>query len=41
MQGKLSSCYTLHGHRDVGSTECPGDALYDEIRTWSNFTGRV
>jgi len=40
MQGKLSSSYTLHGHRDVGSTECPGQALYDEIRGWSRYGGQ-
>lgn len=32
--GKISYSYELLGHRDKGSTECPGDALYNEIQTW-------
>ena len=41
MQGKLSRFYTLHGHRDAGATRCPGDALYNEIRTWPRYRGRL
>ena len=26
--------YVLFGHRDVRDTECPGEALYQEILTW-------
>ncbi|XP_070544582.1 peptidoglycan recognition protein 1-like [Ptychodera flava] len=36
-EGYISSDYTLKGHRDVGSTSCPGDALYDEIQTWDHY----
>ncbi|XP_061397907.1 peptidoglycan-recognition protein SC2-like [Musca vetustissima] len=36
-QGYVSSNYTLYGHRQVGSTECPGNNLYNEIKKWSNW----
>ncbi|CAM9685358.1 peptidoglycan-recognition protein SC2-like [Lampetra fluviatilis] len=36
-KGKLKSSYRLIGHRQVGSTTCPGDALYNEIKTWTNW----
>ncbi|BFZ08143.1 hypothetical protein BsWGS_11182 [Bradybaena similaris] len=35
--GKLKSAYTLRGHRDMGSTECPGTKLYHEIQTWPHY----
>ncbi|CAM2095273.1 unnamed protein product [Caretta caretta] len=35
--GFLSESYTLKGHLDVKSTECPGDALYDAISQWPEF----
>ncbi|CAG9104125.1 unnamed protein product [Plutella xylostella] len=35
--GFISPTYTLAGHRNVGSTECPGQALYKEIQTWDHF----
>ncbi|CAL8105816.1 unnamed protein product [Calicophoron daubneyi] len=35
--GQIRTNYTLLGHRDVGNTECPGDALYKEIQTWEHF----
>jgi N-acetylmuramoyl-L-alanine amidase len=38
-KGKISSSYTLHGHRDGRSTTCPGNALYNEIKTWANYGG--
>ncbi|GFN90908.1 peptidoglycan-recognition protein [Plakobranchus ocellatus] len=34
---KLKSDYTLRGHKDVGTTDCPGDKLYDLIKTWDNY----
>jgi len=37
--GKLSSSYSLHGHRDGTCTSCPGDALYATIRTWPRYGG--
>lgn len=37
--GKLSSNYTLHGHRDGSNSQCPGQVLYNEIRTWVRFRG--
>lgn len=31
--------FELHGHRDGGCTLCPGQKLYDIIKTWPNFVG--
>jgi N-acetylmuramoyl-L-alanine amidase len=39
--GKLSSVYRLHGHRDGGCTECPGQAFYDIVVTWPNYGGKL
>ena len=36
-KGKISHSYALFGHRDVGSTDCPGTALYNLIGTWPRF----
>ncbi|KAH8321683.1 hypothetical protein KR074_011623, partial [Drosophila pseudoananassae] len=36
-RGQIISGYTLYGHRQVGSTECPGTNIWNEIRTWSNW----
>ncbi|XP_037740237.1 peptidoglycan-recognition protein SC2 isoform X2 [Chelonia mydas] len=36
-RGFLSESYTLKGHRDVTSTQCPGDALYEAISQWPEF----
>ncbi|XP_064611539.1 peptidoglycan-recognition protein SD-like isoform X2 [Liolophura sinensis] len=35
--GKVIKNYSLKGHRDVSSTECPGQKLYDLIRTWPHY----
>ncbi|XP_072028611.1 peptidoglycan recognition protein 1-like [Amphiura filiformis] len=35
--GKLKSGYTLRGHRDVGTTLCPGDKLYDDVKNWPHY----
>ncbi|KAK2176396.1 hypothetical protein NP493_664g02058 [Ridgeia piscesae] len=35
--GKISPSYRLRGHRDVGSTTCPGRRLYASIRRWSHY----
>jgi len=40
-RGKLSSNYTLHGHRDGTCTSCPGNALYATIRTWPRYGGSL
>jgi peptidoglycan recognition protein len=37
--GKLSSSYSLHGHRDGTCTSCPGNALYATIKTWPRYGG--
>lgn len=36
-QGYLARNYALYGHRQVRATECPGDALFNEIKTWPGF----
>jgi peptidoglycan recognition protein len=36
-KGILKSTYTLKGHRDGCSTECPGQSFYNLIRTWPNY----
>ncbi|XP_062577288.1 peptidoglycan recognition protein 1-like [Saccostrea cucullata] len=36
-KGYIKSSYTLHGHRDVSSTTCPGNMLYAEIRKWPHY----
>ncbi|XP_070572361.1 uncharacterized protein [Ptychodera flava] len=33
----IKSNYRLLGHRDVGATACPGQQLYNEIRTWPRY----
>lgn len=35
--GKIARDYKLYGHRNVRDTECPGDVLYDHIKTWGHF----
>ncbi|XP_051988467.1 peptidoglycan recognition protein 6 [Xyrauchen texanus] len=35
--GGLSSGYYLYGHRQAGSTECPGNAFYREIQNWEHY----
>ncbi|XP_033112156.1 peptidoglycan recognition protein 1-like isoform X2 [Anneissia japonica] len=34
---KVSTTYILRGHRDMGTTTCPGDTLYAEIKTWPHY----
>ncbi|KAF9805818.1 hypothetical protein SFRURICE_009450 [Spodoptera frugiperda] len=36
--GYISRDYKLIGHRQVSATECPGQALFNEISTWDHFT---
>lgn len=35
--GKIRGNYQLIGHRQARQTECPGDALFNEIQTWPHF----
>lgn len=37
-EGHLSNNYTLRGQCQVRNTECPGDALFNEIRNWPHFS---
>ncbi|KAJ8404211.1 hypothetical protein AAFF_G00339840 [Aldrovandia affinis] len=34
---RLVANYTVHGHRQLVSTSCPGDALFSEIQGWKHF----
>ncbi|XP_066498466.1 peptidoglycan recognition protein 6 [Hoplias malabaricus] len=34
---RLTPDFILHGHRQVVSTLCPGDAFYHEIQSWEHF----
>nr|XP_016925699.2 peptidoglycan-recognition protein SB1 [Drosophila suzukii] len=36
-RGYLKENYTLFGHRQTKATSCPGDALYNEIKTWPHW----
>lgn len=36
-EGWISKEYVLLGHRQVRDTECPGQALYNEISSWPHF----
>jgi len=36
---KISKNYSLHGHRDGVCTSCPGNALYNQIKSWPKFGG--
>uniref|UniRef100_A0A6M2DXC1 Peptidoglycan-recognition protein n=1 Tax=Xenopsylla cheopis TaxID=163159 RepID=A0A6M2DXC1_XENCH len=40
-EGYLRKNYTLHGHLQVRNTECPGQKLYEEIKTWPNYKATV
>ncbi|CAF4128177.1 unnamed protein product [Rotaria socialis] len=40
-RGYISRAYTLRGHRDLDSTSCPGNAFYNEIKTWTNYRSLV
>ncbi|XP_075715632.1 N-acetylmuramoyl-L-alanine amidase [Rhinoderma darwinii] len=35
--GYIMANYTIQGHRQVVSTTCPGDALFQEITSWEHF----
>ncbi|NWR95845.1 PGRP2 amidase, partial [Furnarius figulus] len=35
--GRILPNYTLHGHRQLGRTLCPGNALFQEIQSWPGF----
>ncbi|XP_046385125.1 peptidoglycan-recognition protein LB-like isoform X2 [Ischnura elegans] len=36
-RGKISPSFTLLGHRQVRETECPGQALFQEIQKWPHW----
>ncbi|XP_070791380.1 N-acetylmuramoyl-L-alanine amidase [Pituophis catenifer annectens] len=37
---RLQANYTIHGHRQMVPTLCPGDRLFQEIETWKGFKKR-
>ncbi|KAL8164610.1 UNVERIFIED_CONTAM: hypothetical protein K2H54_054362 [Gekko kuhli] len=37
---RLEANYTIYGHRQVVPTLCPGDRLFQEIKTWKGFKER-
>ena len=39
--GKITPDYKMYGHRDVSSTECPGNTLYSLIKTWDHFDASI
>ncbi|KAF4519047.1 hypothetical protein B566_EDAN001633 [Ephemera danica] len=38
--GKIRSNYKLLGHRQVRATSCPGDKLFNEIKTWPKWSSQ-
>ncbi|XP_029427105.1 peptidoglycan recognition protein 1 [Rhinatrema bivittatum] len=36
-RGTVRSAYTLKGHRNVTATDCPGNTLYNIIKSWPRF----
>ncbi|XP_041773377.1 peptidoglycan-recognition protein SC2-like [Anopheles merus] len=39
--GHIASNYWLIGHRQAVATACPGNAFFNEIRTWPRFNPNV
>ncbi|TWW59484.1 N-acetylmuramoyl-L-alanine amidase [Takifugu flavidus] len=37
-RGGLTPNFTIHGHRQVVNTSCPGDAFFSEIQSWEHFS---
>ncbi|XP_068853940.1 N-acetylmuramoyl-L-alanine amidase isoform X1 [Aphelocoma coerulescens] len=37
--GHVRPDFTLRGHRQLGHTDCPGNALFQEIQSWPGFQG--
>jgi N-acetylmuramoyl-L-alanine amidase len=35
--GNVMNSHSLIGHRQAVATDCPGNALYAEIKTWDNY----
>ena len=35
--GHVPSSFELYGHRQAGSTDCPGDVLYSMIQDWPGW----
>lgn len=38
---KIKSNYKLFGHRQTTPTNCPGNSLYDLIKTWPNWSNKA
>ena len=39
--GKIVTDYILKGHRDVGTTACPGTEYYKLLQTWPHYVPPV
>lgn len=39
--GHVASNYWLIGHRQAIATDCPGTVLFNEIRNWDRFNGKL
>nr|XP_054506964.1 LOW QUALITY PROTEIN: N-acetylmuramoyl-L-alanine amidase-like [Agelaius phoeniceus] len=37
--GHIRPDFILRGHRQLGHTDCPGNALFEEIQSWPGFQG--
>lgn len=37
---KVTADYNLYGHRQLISTQSPGQALYEIIQTWDHWTNK-
>ncbi|KAG7486042.1 N-acetylmuramoyl-L-alanine amidase-like [Solea senegalensis] len=35
--GRLAANFTIHGHRQVVNTTCPGDVFFSEIKSWEHY----
>lgn len=38
--GKVTADYNLYGHRQLISTQSPGQALYEILQTWDHWTNK-
>lgn len=39
--GKLANDYKLLGHRQLNGSNSPGDALFNEIKTWEHWSDKM
>ncbi|XP_076305212.1 peptidoglycan-recognition protein SC2-like [Tachypleus tridentatus] len=39
--GYITKSHTVHGHKDAKCTKCPGVNLYNIIKTWTSYGGKL